>query len=67
MHLFKDPLFKSLKDELSKIAPPIRAFRDFINIENHDKDITPDLANPEGENKELYIKDFLKKAHFLMI
>lgn len=50
----KDPIFKSLKEELSKIASTICTFRDFTNLENPDTEITPDIVNPIGDNKELY-------------
>ena len=68
---FKDydqnPVFRKLKEKLTKIPASIDAFADVHNEEQDVGNEIDGFINPQGKNTELYIKDFLKTQKILIV
>lgn len=62
-------LFQSLCDKILKITPTLEAFDDFINLESDDlrKGSAKGRANPQGQDTELYVENFLKTHQILIV
>ena len=56
-------------DKILKITPTLEAFDDFINLESDDlrKGSAKGRANPQGQDTELYVENFLKTHQILIV
>ena len=63
----KEPIFKSLIDEMKDITPYLDAFEDTYNQEQEIYDLKTGYKNPVGKNTEMYIKDLFNTQKILIV